>query len=385
MIQELLFGGSSSTTTSSAYSGISGDQRKTLFNNSNNGGIIAEAMTAAATKNRPNDNSCNNNDNNKSSNLEQNLRCPRCDSSNTKFCYYNNYNLTQPRHFCKTCRRYWTKGGALRNVPIGGGCRKNKTSFTNASKSFSTGGKPKASSYSSSADILLLKAGLGNIGSLDPQESSSSLHHPVLWPSPPQPQTSHLLAFLRTAHHQNTNPGPQSHLISSSTLQSSNQAAGHEFTPLNLLSGQTAPLSGVLDYPCSSFLRNSNVNQTLITQHQQVGQQLAGGVVQNSGIQELYQRLKLSTNSNNTNSYSSGGGNNKHNDAHVVLGNGSVSAPSSSPATSTRPALESTSPPLTACGGSDSGLWSIPAGYSTWINDNNIPAAANGHGDQCSF
>ncbi|KAL8251598.1 hypothetical protein R6Q59_035291 [Mikania micrantha] len=58
---------------------------------------------------------------------EQNLNCPRCDSPNTKFCYYNNYSLTQPRHFCKTCRRYWTKGGALRNVPIGGGCRKKKT------------------------------------------------------------------------------------------------------------------------------------------------------------------------------------------------------------------------------------------------------------------
>ncbi|XP_027359976.1 dof zinc finger protein DOF5.7 [Abrus precatorius] len=57
---------------------------------------------------------------------EQGLKCPRCDSPNTKFCYYNNYSLTQPRHFCKTCRRYWTKGGALRNVPIGGGCRKNK-------------------------------------------------------------------------------------------------------------------------------------------------------------------------------------------------------------------------------------------------------------------
>ncbi|KAL3721816.1 hypothetical protein ACJRO7_034196 [Eucalyptus globulus] len=57
---------------------------------------------------------------------EQALKCPRCDSSNTKFCYYNNYSLTQPRHFCKTCRRYWTKNGALRNVPIGGGCRKNK-------------------------------------------------------------------------------------------------------------------------------------------------------------------------------------------------------------------------------------------------------------------
>ncbi|RLN12428.1 hypothetical protein C2845_PM09G11280 [Panicum miliaceum] len=54
------------------------------------------------------------------------VRCPRCGSPNTKFCYYNNYNLAQPRHFCKACRRYWTKGGHLRNVPVGGGCRKHK-------------------------------------------------------------------------------------------------------------------------------------------------------------------------------------------------------------------------------------------------------------------
>ncbi|CAK7325679.1 unnamed protein product [Dovyalis caffra] len=56
------------------------------------------------------------------------LKCPRCESTNTKFCYFNNYSLTQPRHFCKTCRRYWTRGGALRNVPVGGGCRRNKRS-----------------------------------------------------------------------------------------------------------------------------------------------------------------------------------------------------------------------------------------------------------------
>ena len=56
------------------------------------------------------------------------VKCPRCDSLNTKFCYYNNYNLSQPRHFCKSCRRYWTKGGVLRNVPVGGGCRKTKRS-----------------------------------------------------------------------------------------------------------------------------------------------------------------------------------------------------------------------------------------------------------------
>ncbi|TYI73159.1 hypothetical protein E1A91_D07G111800v1 [Gossypium mustelinum] len=62
------------------------------------------------------------------------LKCPRCESSNTKFCYFNNYSLSQPRHFCKTCRRYWTRGGALRNVPVGGGCRKNKKNKSSSSE-----------------------------------------------------------------------------------------------------------------------------------------------------------------------------------------------------------------------------------------------------------
>ncbi|XP_052180595.1 dof zinc finger protein DOF2.1-like [Diospyros lotus] len=64
---------------------------------------------------------------------EQALKCPRCESTNTKFCYYNNYSLSQPRYFCKSCRRYWTKGGTLRNVPVGGGCRKNKRSSSSSS------------------------------------------------------------------------------------------------------------------------------------------------------------------------------------------------------------------------------------------------------------
>ncbi|CAN4100903.1 unnamed protein product [Withania somnifera] len=68
---------------------------------------------------------------------EQAIKCPRCDSSNTKFCYYNNYSLSQPRYFCKSCRRYWTKGGTLRNVPVGGGCRKNKRSSSRSSSSSS--------------------------------------------------------------------------------------------------------------------------------------------------------------------------------------------------------------------------------------------------------
>ncbi|CAI9778038.1 unnamed protein product [Fraxinus pennsylvanica] len=62
----------------------------------------------------------------RSKNVEIAPNCPRCASSNTKFCYYNNYSLSQPRYFCKGCRRYWTKGGSLRNVPFGGGCRKSR-------------------------------------------------------------------------------------------------------------------------------------------------------------------------------------------------------------------------------------------------------------------
>ncbi|KAF5196605.1 Dof zinc finger protein like [Thalictrum thalictroides] len=76
---------------------------------------------------------------------QEHLKCPRCDSSNTKFCYYNNYNLSQPRHYCKNCRRYWTKGGALRNIPIGGGTRKA------AKRSSSNPKRPSSSSSSSSS------------------------------------------------------------------------------------------------------------------------------------------------------------------------------------------------------------------------------------------
>ncbi|KAE8700542.1 Cyclic dof factor 4 [Hibiscus syriacus] len=54
------------------------------------------------------------------------IPCPRCKSMETKFCYFNNYNVNQPRHFCKGCQRYWTAGGALRNVPMGAGRRKAK-------------------------------------------------------------------------------------------------------------------------------------------------------------------------------------------------------------------------------------------------------------------
>ncbi|KAJ4887735.1 Cyclic dof factor 1 [Raphanus sativus] len=61
------------------------------------------------------------------------LPCPRCNSMETKFCYYNNYNVNQPRHFCKACQRYWTSGGTMRSVPVGAGRRKNKNNSSSSS------------------------------------------------------------------------------------------------------------------------------------------------------------------------------------------------------------------------------------------------------------
>ncbi|KAL6538676.1 hypothetical protein OROGR_012664 [Orobanche gracilis] len=62
------------------------------------------------------------------------IRCPRCKSMETKFCYFNNYNVKQPRHFCKGCQRYWTAGGALRDVPVGAGRRKARIPYQGMSE-----------------------------------------------------------------------------------------------------------------------------------------------------------------------------------------------------------------------------------------------------------
>ncbi|GMH00393.1 hypothetical protein Nepgr_002232 [Nepenthes gracilis] len=101
---------------------------------------------------------------------EQNLNCPRCNSTNTKFCYYNNYSLTQPRYFCKTCRRYWTQGGSLRNVPVGGGSRKNKRS-TAPSSTMTT------NNISSSSSTAIITA-----APTSPSSSSGKLTVPDLNP-----------------------------------------------------------------------------------------------------------------------------------------------------------------------------------------------------------
>lgn len=121
-------------------------------------------------------------------------KCPRCESLNTKFCYYNNYNLGQPRYFCKGCRRYWTHGGTLRNVPVGGGCRKGRRGRVSP---VSCGGESSRSQpilppqqppsqqqpqgdFSNIANMAALVSGIANI----PASSQQSLRS-ISWAHPP--------------------------------------------------------------------------------------------------------------------------------------------------------------------------------------------------------
>ncbi|XP_027361581.1 dof zinc finger protein DOF2.2-like [Abrus precatorius] len=218
----------------------------------------------------------------------QNLRCPRCDSSNTKFCYYNNYNLTQPRHFCKTCRRYWTKGGALRNVPIGGGCRKNKNAGVSNSGAKQTATKMKAvaSEFGRSSSGL----GPNNFDQELPQT-------PILWGSP---QNTHLMALLRAAQNQNPNPNPSPMSVTvkeeGNLMGSQSHVVNEPLLANGLMSPRTLGYDGVGQVPslglCSSFWRN-NQDQT-----QQQSNGFVLGEHPSSGIQELYHKLRSSSSVN---------------------------------------------------------------------------------------
>ncbi|CAN6352196.1 unnamed protein product [Urochloa humidicola] len=91
-------------------------------------------------------------------------QCPRCASRDTKFCYYNNYNTAQPRHFCRACRRYWTLGGSLRNVPVGGSTRKRHHRPARPTRAIAAATSGSAGGSSSSSTTTA--AGAGLLGSL---------------------------------------------------------------------------------------------------------------------------------------------------------------------------------------------------------------------------
>ncbi|KAL1316298.1 hypothetical protein HN51_068518 [Arachis hypogaea] len=295
-----------------------------------------------------------------SSNSSENLRCPRCDSSNTKFCYYNNYNLTQPRHFCKTCRRYWTKGGALRNVPIGGGCRKNKNiGVSNSSAAKAASATPKMKAMVASE---LRRSSSSPLG-IDHHDLPAG---PILWGSP---QNSHLLALLRAGQSQNPNPNPNSMLMNGVSVKEErnyNMVSSTAVEPLmmnNNIPRTTLGYDGVgvghipqLDL-CSSLWRSNNNNNQehqpaaaatsflLSEQHQ----------TSSNGIQQLYHKLRSTPNNYATH----------NNSSPIFMPNMAASSSSSSLST----ILESSSVST-----AELGCWNNPT--LPWLSD--LPAATNG-------
>ncbi|KAI8533965.1 hypothetical protein RHMOL_Rhmol10G0051800 [Rhododendron molle] len=95
------------------------------------------------------------------------LPCPRCNSMDTKFCYYNNYNVNQPRHFCKNCQRYWTAGGDNEERSSGRWSSEEQELSFSLSPHHCVGGSSECSSGSSQWD--------------PPPHSKAQWHRPHVW------------------------------------------------------------------------------------------------------------------------------------------------------------------------------------------------------------
>ncbi|XP_038722474.1 dof zinc finger protein DOF5.3-like [Tripterygium wilfordii] len=270
-----------------------------------------------------------------SSDRKESLRCPRCDSSNTKFCYYNNYNLTQPRHFCKTCRRYWTKGGALRNVPIGGGCRKNKNTNISPSISKSSSGKIKTLA----TDFGIRSA---SFGGFDYHHELAS--NPISFSS--SQGSHHLLSLLRPNSNTNPNFVKEGGVMIGSHLMTAEPA---------VLNGQTLSLDTLGQVPSlalsSPYWKTNNQQQNGV---------ISGHQAQNNstGLQELYQRLRSSTSTGYYNGQSVPG-------VPSSVGSSSTSSYSS--------IFESTPAAAT---GNELGYWSNNQAFSSAWSD--LPTTTNG-------
>ncbi|XP_014517899.1 dof zinc finger protein DOF3.4-like [Vigna radiata var. radiata] len=152
---------------------------------------------------------------------QQPQKCPRCDSLNTKFCYYNNYSLSQPRYFCKTCRRYWTQGGTLRNVPVGGGCRKGKRAKSSNPSSSENSSSRSLPQQQQSQDVVVQTQAPPLTTVVRAKDPSSVLASPFY-------QSGGYLSSLAAMHSLNPSSHPFDQSLNSDALRSSN---------LGLLSG----------------------------------------------------------------------------------------------------------------------------------------------------
>ncbi|CAL9092898.1 Dof domain, zinc finger [Musa troglodytarum] len=188
------------------------------------------------------------------------LKCPRCDSTNTKFCYYNNYSRSQPRHFCKACRRHWTEGGTLRNVPVGGG-RKNKRSkatpaATNTTSTTAPGAAVNVNSNSNTPVPLAQPQQQRKVPLLFGGDHSSGIFPEILrqvllrQPPPPPPQLQLAPSEYSFSSPFSSDPHSKPALANSSD--------GNNNTPFSIPSSYSYPLASVSEEclttinPCST-------------------------------------------------------------------------------------------------------------------------------------
>ncbi|XP_061370374.1 dof zinc finger protein DOF2.5 [Gastrolobium bilobum] len=172
---------------------------------------------------------------------QEQLNCPRCNSTNTKFCYYNNYSLTQPRYFCKTCRRYWTDGGSLRNVPVGGGSRKNKRVTTGSSSSSSS-----ATPSSKVPDLNPPSLSISAISSQNPNKMHGGQDLNLAFPS------------MENYHHHHHHHHGMSSYVEMHNGENSSSAPPTSLSALELLRSSMASRGLNNPYAPSSLMPNSN-------------------------------------------------------------------------------------------------------------------------------
>nr|XP_009384807.1 PREDICTED: dof zinc finger protein DOF5.3-like isoform X3 [Musa acuminata subsp. malaccensis] len=86
--------------------------------------------------------------------LEEVVACPKTQQQQQQ---QDRKARPHPEHALQCPRRYWTQGGSLRNVPVGGGCRKTKRSSSSSSKKAAPFLVPSPLSHDPSDDLTSLQ------------------------------------------------------------------------------------------------------------------------------------------------------------------------------------------------------------------------------------
>ncbi|XP_016504551.1 dof zinc finger protein DOF2.4 [Nicotiana tabacum] len=189
------------------------------------------------------------------------LRCPRCESTNTKFCYFNNYSLSQPRYFCMTCKRHWTKGGGLRSVPEGGRRRRRiKLSNSNKNNNNNTSMSPASSPKNDG-----LKATTNNLGACN----SNRFFGHVNSQTPPLRFMTPLGQLTEHYHYHYSTPSDNNSSLNYSAISSAAPVVDASIDSIQLeMEAQQFPnLMGILDlsmpsglYPSGEEIHSTGIN-----------------------------------------------------------------------------------------------------------------------------